>query len=222
MKTQSKVFIKGAGGAVVKVSIVTVALLGGIGLVSTNVFAALTATATNTTGGSVTTGTLKLEYLAAGSSGGFSTPISPMSSGDTVNRYINLNVSGTLDGETPTVQLATVETNTLVTDPTKGLQITIFACSTEWTQTGAGTCSGDLSTVLASTPVSSLRTVASTISLPTKLAGTTNRLKLSIMLPVATENVINGVLPNGSIQGLSAGLTWSFVIQERLARNTSS
>jgi spore coat-associated protein N len=222
MKSYSRLLSQGFGGAAIKVTIIVTAALGGVGLVSTNVFAALTATATNTSGGSVTTGTLKLEYAAAGASGGFATPVAAMSSGDTVNRYIDLNVSGTLDGESPTVQISTSDTNTLVSDGTKGLQISITACSVAWTQTGTGTCSGTASTVLASTSVLALKTAAANIVLPTKLATTTNRLKLSITLPVATENVVNGVLPVGTIQGLSAGLTWSFVIQERTSTTSSS
>lgn len=222
MKLHSRALSNGIGSVAIKVTIVVAAALGGVGLVATNVFAALTATATNTTGGSVTTGTLKLEYAASGASGAFGTAIAAMSSGDTVNRYIDLNVSGTLDGESPTVQIATSDTNTLVTDGTKGLQISISACSVAWTQTGAGTCSGSTTSALSSTSVLSLKTSAANITLPTKLAGTTNRLKISITLPVVTENVVNGVLPVGTIQGLSAGLTWSFIIQERTATNTSS
>jgi hypothetical protein len=222
MKLHSGAFSNGIGSVAIKVMIVAAATLGGVGLVSTNVFAALTATATNTTGGSVTTGTLKLEYAASGASAAFGTPIAAMSSGDTVNRYIDLNVSGTLDGESPTVQISTSDTNTLVSDGTKGLQISISACSVAWTQTGAGTCSGTTTSVLSSTSVLSLKTSAASITLPTKLAGTTNRLKLAITLPVATESVVNGVLPVGTIQGLTAGLTWSFVIQERTSTNTSS
>ncbi len=222
MKLHSEAFSNGIGSIAIKVMIVAAATLGGVGLVSTNVFAALTATATNTTGGSVTTGTLKLEYAASGASAAFGTPIAAMSSGDTVNRYIDLNVSGTLDGESPTVQISTSDTNTLVSDGTKGLQISISACSVAWTQTGAGTCSGTTTSVLSSASVLSLKTSAASITLPTKLAGTTNRLKLAITLPVATESVVNGVLPVGTIQGLTAGLTWSFVIQERTSTNTSS
>jgi hypothetical protein len=213
---------KGAGSIALKVTIIGAAAVGGAGLVASNVFAALTATATNTSGGSVTTGTLKLEYAAAGASGGFATAINAMAPGDTVNRYIDLTVSGTLDGETPTVQLATVDSNTLVNDGVKGLQVAISACSVAWTQSGAGTCSGTTTTVLATTSVLTLKGGAASVTLPTVLAGSTNRLKLAISLPTSSENVINGVLPVGTVQGLTAGLTWSFVIQERTATITSS
>ena len=90
---------KGVGSLVFKVSIVVVAALGGAGLVASNVFAALTATATNTSGGSVTTGTLKLQLAPSGVSGitaGFTSPISAMGPGDTFNRYIDLS-NGQID-----------------------------------------------------------------------------------------------------------------------------
>lgn len=222
MKSMTSVLSRSAGSLALKITIVVAAAIGGTAMVSSNVFAALTATATNLSGGSVTTGTLKLEYAPSGASGAFSTAITDLGPGDTVNRYIDLNVTGTLDGETPTLQLATSDSNTLVNNGSKGLQVSVKACSVAWTQTGAGTCSGTETTVLASTSVLALKAGASTISLPSTLAGATNRLKLAIVLPTTNENVINGVLPGDTVQGLTAALTWSFIIQERTALVTNS
>ena len=222
MNPMTSALSKGAGSFALKVTIVVAAAVGGAGMVASNVFAALTATATNTSGGSVTTGTLKLEYAALGSSGGFATAITAMGPGDTVNRYIDLTNTGTLDGETPTVQIASSDSNTLVNDGTKGLQLSIRACSNAWTQTGAGTCSGTETVVLASTPAATLKNAAASITLPSILASGVNRLKLTISLPAGSENTVNGVLPVGTVQGLTAALQWSFVIQERTATNTSS
>jgi hypothetical protein len=222
MKSIIGTLSQGAGSFAVKATIVVTAALGGAGMVASNVFAALTATATNTSGGSVTTGTLKLEYAASGSSGAFATAISALAPGDTVNRYIDLNISGTLDGETPTLQLATSDSNTLVNDGIKGLQVSVLACSVAWTQTGFGTCSGSVTVALNQTSVATLKSAAQNLVLPTTLAGTTNRLKLIISLPTTNENVINGVLPVGTVQGLTAALTWSFVIQERTAITSNS
>lgn len=222
MNPKTSVLSKSAGSKAIKIIIVVAAAIGGAGMVSSNVFAALTATATNTSGGSVTTGTLKLEYLAAGSSLAFSSPISALGPGDTVNRYIDLSVTGNLDGESATVQISTSDSNTLVNDAVKGLQISITACSVAWTQTGAGTCSGTATTVLTSTSVVSLKTSATNIVLPSTLAAGVNRLRLTTNLPAGSENTVNGVLPVGTVQGLTASLTWAFVIQERTATNTSS
>ena len=67
MNPKASVLSKSAGSMALKITIVIAAAIGGAGLVASNVFASLSATATNTSGGTVTTGTLKLEYLAAGS-----------------------------------------------------------------------------------------------------------------------------------------------------------
>jgi hypothetical protein len=213
---------KGAGSLIFKVTIVVVAALGGAGLVASNVFAALTATATNTSGGSVTTGTLKLELAPSGVSGitgGFTSPISAMGPGDTVNRYIDLSNTGTLDGASPTLQIVSSDSNTLVNSPSAGLQVTITGCSIAWSNTGV--CGGTSSSVLAATPVSTIKASAQSITLPSVLVGGVNYLKVSTALPAGTENVLNGVLPVGTVQGLTATLTWTFVIQERAATTTN-
>jgi hypothetical protein len=205
------------------VTIVIVAAIGGAGLVASNVFAALTATATNTSGGSVTTGTLKLQLAPSGVSGitgGFTAPIAAMGPGDTVNRYIDLSNTGTLDGASPTLQIVSSDSNTLVSSPSAGLQVTITACSVAWSN--SGTCSGTSSVALASTPVSTIKASAQNITLPSVLVGGVNYLKVSTALPAGTENVLNGVLPVGTVQGLTASLTWTFVIQERAVTTTNS
>ncbi|MEY4970868.1 MAG: hypothetical protein RLZZ277_1099 [Actinomycetota bacterium] len=222
MNPMTSALSKSAGSVALKITIVVAAALGGAGMVASNVFAALTATATNTSGGSVTTGTLSLTYSALGGSGEFTSAITAMGPGDTVNRYINLTIAGNLDGETPTLQLSSVDSNTLVNNPTKGLQISISSCTGTWTQTGAGSCSSGLATVLAPTSVSALKAGAANITLPTLTAAGVNKLRLTISLPAGSENTVNGVLPSGTVQGLTAALTWSFVIQERTATNTSS
>ncbi len=219
----NKTLTKGAGSVALKLAIVITAAIGGAALVSTSVFAALTATATNTSGGSISTGTLSLTLApsaVSGITGGFTSAISAMAPGDTVNRYIDLTNGGTLDGATPTLQLSDTPTTTLVSNSTAGLQITISNCTVAWTNTG--TCSGTTTVVLASTPATNLKASATSLTLPSTLAGSVSRLKISINLPAGTENVLNGVLPVGTIQGLSTSLTWSFTITERAATVTNS
>jgi hypothetical protein len=58
--------------------------------------------------------------------------------------------------------------------------------------------------------------------LPSSLAGSTNRLKISIALPAGNENVLNGVLPVGTVQGLTSAITWSFTVAERAAITSNS
>jgi len=143
-----------------------------------------------------------------------------MGPGDTFNRYVDLSNTGTLDGASPTLQIVTSDSNTLVNSPSAGLTVTITGCTIAWTN--AGVCSGTPSTVLAATPVSTLKASAQTITLPSVLVGGVNYLKVATSLPVGTENVLNGVLPVGTVQGLTASLTWTFVIQERAAVTNNS
>ena len=92
---------KSVGSIGLKVVIVSAATLGGAALVSSSVFASLTATAFNTSPQSVSTGTLKLSQApsgVAGLTGGFLTAIAAMAPGDTVNRFVDVTNAGTLAG----------------------------------------------------------------------------------------------------------------------------
>lgn len=214
---------KSAGSVALKVTIIAAAAVGGAGMVSSNVFAALSATATNTSGGSVTSGTLKLTLApsaVSGITGGFTSAIAAMAPGDTVNRYVDLTNAGSLDGLSPTLLITTADTSTLVTNASTGLQVTVNACTVAWTNTG--TCSGTSSVALASTPASTLKAGATSITLPVLTAGSVNYLKVSTSLPASNENVLNGVLPGGTVQGLTTAITWSFTIQQRVATTTNS
>lgn len=215
--------MKNLKSLLLKVTIATTAIAGGAGLVSSNVFASFTATASNTSGGSVSSGTLKLVLAPStvpGITNGFTGAIANMGSGDVVNRFIDLTNSGTLDGNSPTLQIAISESNTLTADATKGLQIAISSCSIAWTN--AGVCNETTTVVMVSKPLSTIVTSAQSLTLASTLAGSVNRLKVSTTFPASTENVVNGVLPVNTVQGLSASLTWSFVILERSPSTTNS
>ena len=212
MKAMTMALSKGAGSIALKITIVSAAALGGAGMVATNVFAALTATATNTSGGQVTTGSLSLTLASGAGSGGFTTSVGNMAPGDTFNRYVNLVNGGNLDGLNPTLLLSTTDTNTLVESATAGLQITIAGCSIAWV---SNSCNETQTAVLTQTSVKNLKTSASNLTLGTLAAGTTNYLKVSIFLPNSSENILNGVIPNTSIMNKSATLTWSFTIDQR-------
>lgn len=219
----NKTLTRSAGSVALRITIIVAAAIGGAALVSTSVFAALTATATNTSGGSISTGTLSLTLApssVSGITGGFTSAITGMAPGDTVNRYIDLTNGGTLDGATPTLQITDTPTTSLTTNATAGLQITISNCTVAWSS--SGTCSGTTSVVLASTPASTLKSGATAITLPSTLAGSVSRLKISINLPSGNENVLNGVLPVGTVQGVTTALTWSFTITERAAVESNS
>ena len=218
MKLTTSKSLSGAGRFTVKVLVVVTAATGGAALVSSSVFASLSAIATSA--GSVTSGTLSLTDSATAGSGGLTTAISNMAPGDTVNRYIDLVNAGSLDGDTPTVRIVDGTPTALTTDGTAGLQITITACTVAWTQ-ATGVCSGSETTVRATTSALALASHTA-ITLPSMQAAATNRLKVSIFLPAGSEVTTDGVLPNGTIQGKSAALTWTFTIQQRTNTTTNS
>ena len=214
---------KSAGSLALKISFVVAAAIGGAGMVASNVFAALTATASNTTGGAITTGTLSLTLApstVSGNTGGFVTAINSMGPGDTVNRYIDLTNGGTLDGISPTLRITPSSTTTLTSDATNGLQVAISNCTAAWS--ASGTCSGTTTTVLSSTSANALVSAVRALTLPSTLAGSVSHLKVSITLPESNEVTVNGVLPSGTVQGVSTALTWTFTMTERTGLTTNS
>ena len=217
MKLNSVMAAQGAARFSVKLLVVATAVVGGGALVSSSVFASLTAVATAST--SVTTGTLSLTDTATAGSGGLVTAISAMAPGDVVNRYVDLKNGGTLAADTTTVVI-TGSGNALTTDATNGLQVLMQACSVAWT-TGTGVCGGTTTTVLAQQSANALLT-AKTLTLPSYAANATTNLKISISLPSGSEVTTNGVLPGGTIQGLSATLAWTFTEQQRTATTTNN
>ncbi len=86
------------------VAILGVAAIGGVTLVSSNVFASLNATAFNTTAQNISVGTLKLTQLGVGN--GFTSAIGPIQPGDTQNRYVDVTNGGSLVGSSMTLQIA--------------------------------------------------------------------------------------------------------------------
>jgi spore coat-associated protein N len=206
---------KGIGSIGLKVVIVSAATIGGAALVSSSVFASLTATATNPAQ-SVQTGTLKLTQVSSTSpaSGGITTTISGMAPGDTVNRYI--------DAASMTLGLADSASTALTTNGTAGLQVVVNACTLAWS--AAGVCTGT-TTAMMSTKTALLMTgTPQTLALPAgaTTAASITHLQISLSLPAGSEVTINGVLPTGTVQGLTSSLVWTFTETERTTTTTNS
>ena len=216
--------IKALGTLTLKIAIVVSAALGGTSLISSSVFASLTASANNTSGGSVETGTLKLTQAPSGVSGitgGFVTSVGLMAPGDLVNRYVDLTSSGTLNSASMTLGASGSPSNALTSNGTAGLQVTIKECSIAWTN--AGGCTGTQTTVLSSASVLSLATPASLILQSNSLlSGAVIHLQIGIALPAGSEVTVNGTLPEGTVQGLTAAITWTFTQTQRWATTTNS
>lgn len=214
---------KGIGSVGLKIVIVSAATIGGAALVSSSVFASLTATATNA-GQSVQSGTLKLTQISSTSpaSGGIATAISLMAPGDTVNRYIDVVNGGTLNSAGMTLGLTDSAATALTTSGTAGLQVVVNACSSAWSS--AGVCSGTPTAMMSSKTALLMTGTPQTLTLPagTTTAGSTTFLQISLTLPAGSEVTTNGLLPGGTVQGLTSSLVWTFTETERTATTTNS
>lgn len=191
-------------------------------LTGAGVYAALNASATGTT--NVTSGTLKLTLSADGTSGGLPLTVSNMAPGDVENVYVNLNNTGSLSSAAGmTLNDAASPANTLTTDATKGLAVSITQCSVAWS--ASGVCSGTTTTILASTPVANIGSTGVSLSNVPALAASTGQLahlQFSVSLPNQNETTTNGTLPVGTIQGLNSTITWTFTETQRAGQTNNS
>ena len=216
---------KSVGSIGLKVVIVGAATLGGAALVSSSVFASLTATAFNTSATSVTAGTLSL--IQANNGNGFTTLIAGFAPGDTVNRFVDYTNNGTLDAQGLTLSIADSVTSTMTGNGTIGMAVLVSQCSGAWTP-ATGVCTGT-TTSLGTSTASALKTTP--LALPVLpltpananiLAAVIIHLKFSLTLPTGSEVTANGALPITTIQGTTASITWTLTESERNATTTNS
>lgn len=208
-----------------------------LAITGAGVYAGLTATAGNTTAQTVTSGTLSLTMANNGV--GFGQAVSNMAPADVVNRYVDLTNGGNLAAQNLTLSVAdgTATPTKLTTDATNGLRVTVNRCTNATGVTGAvwkpatGACEGinslgaaapgTVTALATAVPLATLRTTAST--LVTGAVGTAPvLLQMSLALPDQNETTVNGTAPAGTIQGLSAALTWTFSESQRTATTTTS
>ena len=211
-----------ASGVTRRVTPARVTLAAGVaiaGLVLTGmaVYAGLNANATNTTPQAVSSGTLKLTYADNGA--GFTSVAAKMAPGDVVNRYVDLTNGGSLDGQTLTLAAVDSVGSRLSTDATQGLQVSVTDCSGSW-NAATGACTGTTGTPVTGSLASMATTPLSLASNVTN--GATLHYRVSVTLPDQNETVTNGTLPTGTIQGLSADITWTFNELQRTATTTNS
>jgi spore coat-associated protein N len=216
---------QGFGQSFVRVAIFATALVGGLALVSSSVFAALTATAFNTSPTSATAGNLSLIQVDNGS--GFTTAIAGFAPGDTVNRFVNYTNNGTLAAQGLTLKIVDTVTSALTGSGTTGIQVTVSQCSVAWTA-ATGVCGGTTTVlgtssalVLKTTPLA-LPVIPLTPANANILAGAIIYLQFSLSLPAGSEITANGVLPIGTVQGTTGSITWTLTETERNATTISS
>lgn len=190
------------------------------------VWASLNATATGVT--SVNSGTLKL--VMADSGVGFTQNLTNMAPGDSINRFVSLTNTGTLDGKALTLAITAPAGNVLVTDgvspsTTKAAKLTVQNCAgATWNATtGACGSGGVVTTLLGPAALSTLAT-PNTLANVSTLAATNGglNLKLTVALPDQAETTVNGILPTGGIQNATAALTYTFAETQRDVTVTTS
>lgn len=212
--------LKTVGTLSTKIAIVAAASIGGTSLVSSSVFASLTASATNTSATAVSSGYMSLTQAPGGASGGFATAITAMAPEDTVARLVTLTNASTLNAASMTVAVTDASPTALTTNGTAGLQALIQQCTVAYT--GYLCTGGTETTARALSSLLSLATPQALTLIPASLlASGVTYLKVTISLPTSTENTLNGVIPAG-VQNKSAALTWTIAATQRTATTTNS
>jgi spore coat-associated protein N len=198
----------------------------GLAITGGGVFAALNATATNTTAQAATSGTLSLTMANNGA--GFNQAVSNLAPGDVVNRYVTLTqgTAANLDAKALALGVTAASPTKLTSDATNGLHVTVTQCvGGTWTPTGAGTCTGagtSTSVLASNVALSGLASTPVSLIPGTIAAGSTVSLQVALTLPDQTETTVNGVVPASTIQGLTTNLTWTFSDTQRTATTTGS
>jgi hypothetical protein len=189
----------------------TVAIIGGTaGVAGLGTFGTFTS---STTAQSQTdaTGTVILDHgvltnrLSVGA-----TDIAP---GDTLQRGFALRNNGSLDMASIVMNVSAPTSSALDTDATNGLEVKIDKCSIAWVESVTTpytyTCAGTTTSVLAYTPVATVKATPATLSsLAALTSGSTDQLVATVRLPSTAGN---------TLQGLSSTLSISFTGTQRAA-----
>jgi len=136
------------------------------------------------------------------------TGASPIASGDTMQRGIDLSYSGSISFGSATLTTSATSSSLLDTDATNGLQIAIDKCSQAWTESGPPytyTCGGSTSSVLASRALIGSSMALSNLTLT---SGSTDHLRVTITFPSAAGN---------TLQNQSSTISYTFSGTQRTA-----
>lgn len=204
--------------------------VGALALTGAGVYAGLTAQA-NTTAETVSSGTLLLTMAPETGAAALSVAVSNLAPGDVDNRYVVVTNSGTLVGKNLGLAVTdgTVPRSVLSTSATNGLSVSILACSGPWVVATnfcsaaslTPTVAGTTTPYLAKTSVSALGTRVAFTGPIAPAAAAAYSLRISTYMD-GTETVTNGALPGGTVQGLTATLTYTFSEDQRDGVTTNS
>ena len=191
--------------------VASVAILGAAaGVASLATFASFTSS-TAAQAQSLTSGTVSITLGAANRLTVGATNLVP---GDTIQRAVDITNNGSAGtSSVGSVSLTTTASpsSLLDTDTTNGLQMVIDKCSVAWTESGPPytyTCGGTTTSVLASKAVIGNNVALSNMSSIT--AGNTDHLRVTLTLPAAAGN---------TLQGQSSTLSYVFTASQRAASN---
>ena len=151
---------------------------------------------------------------------GFTTPLISFAPGQTINRFVDYSNNGIFDKQNLSLTIADAMSSAITSDGDIGINVTVSSCSLAW-NSATGTCHGNIKT-LGSSSAFALKTQPLNLSqidqsdgTPRIIAGDKVHLKFSLHLPDRSEVTVNGVLPEHSVQGSTASITW--ILTERKA-----
>lgn len=185
-------------------------------------YGALEAEVNNPTAQEVSAGTLVLELTDNGE--GFTNNLSELAPGDVVNRYVVLTNSGTLDGNTLTLEVSPTGDASLIDDgtagvTTKAVTLAVTSCTGAW-DADNGTCTGTTAVLRSAITLGEFNTPIS-LGAGTFAAAATKNLQISLTLPDQDETTVNGVFPDDTVQGKSVDVTYTFAVAQRDATTTN-
>jgi spore coat-associated protein N len=149
-------------------------------------------TGTTSASEAVTAGTVVVGLTAPGAGSSLlSVPAAGIVPGDTIQRVVTLNNTGSENFSAVTVTTAAAPTSILDTDITNGLQVQIQSCTTAWT--AAYTCAGSPATVksvVGNGPIIGLNRPMNNLSALT--AGASDNLLVTMTLPSTAGDTFQG------------------------------
>ena len=167
-------------------------------------------TSTTSENHTISSGTVTIALGATGAATNrLNVGASALAPGDTIQRSVDLNNSGSIDLAGVTLTTTASPSSLLDTDATNGLQMVVDKCSVAWTEAGPPftyTCSGSTSSVLASRAV--IGSNLSLSNLGVTAPGATDHLRVTLTLPSGAPN---------TLQNQSSTITYAFTGTQRTA-----
>lgn len=164
-------------------------------------------------GAEATSGTLDLRLSSRGA--GFDQRIGGLAPGDVVHRYVVLRNAGTLPGRQLTLSAASSPTSPLTADSarTRALRASVALCAGATWSSSRGTCGGQVIRMLPPLPLGALGAGRELLDGEVQ-PGESLSLRVTLELPPQDEVVVNGQLPQQSVQGARTSVTWTFRQQQ--------